>query len=113
MAPGLYINGASFYNFDRHGVVFEVTSIQGLCVVDCGGFYYWTEGIKNQIFIILAITPKRLTSGRAHLRNFAPELHSSLETSQCLRAIGDTVYDLTGPGIEPQIFRTCSYVLNN
>ena len=47
--------------------------------------------IKNQIFIIRGITPKRVTSGGAHLRGLAPELHSSEETSQRWRAVGDTV----------------------
>ena len=34
--------------------------------------------------------------------------HSSEETSQRWRAIGDTASDLTCPGIEPHIFRTDS-----
>ena len=36
-------------------------------------------------------TPKRVTSGGAHLRGLAPGLHSSEETSQRWRAVGDTV----------------------
>ena len=37
------------------------------------------------------ITPKRVTSGGAYLRDLAPGLHSSEETSQQWRAAGDTV----------------------
>ena len=37
------------------------------------------------------ITPKRVTSGGAHLRGLAPRLHSSEETSQRWQAIGDAV----------------------
>ena len=36
------------------------------------------------------ITPKRVTSGGAHLRGVAPEQHCSEETSHCVR------YDLPG-----------------
>ena len=48
---------------------------------------------KNQIFIIRTgfITPKRVTSGEGHLRCLPPGLHSSKETSQRWRAVGDTV----------------------
>ena len=35
-------------------------------------------------------TPKRVTSGGAHLRGLAPAQHSSEETSQGWRAAGDT-----------------------
>ena len=51
------------------------------------------------------ITPKRVTSGGAHLRDLAPRLHSSEETSQRWRA---NCANLTGPGIEPQTSRTGS-----
>ena len=37
------------------------------------------------------ITPKRVTSGRAHLRGAALGPHSSEQTSQRWRAVGDTV----------------------
>ena len=53
------------------------------------------------------ITPKRVTSGGAHLRGLAPGQHSSEETSQRRRVVGDTV-NLTGPRIEPQTSRTDS-----
>ena len=55
---------------------------------------------KSNLHYTCDITPKRvtLTSGEAHLRclilgNIAPK--------RC-RAVGDTVSDLTNPGIEPQ-----------
>ena len=50
--------------------------------------------IKKQIFIIYTrvITPKRITSGMAHLRGLAPRQRSSTKTSQRWRAVGDTVF---------------------
>ena len=39
--------------------------------------------------------------------------HDSEETSHRWRAIGDTVFNLTGPGIEPLTFPTDSNVCNN
>ena len=46
------------------------------------------------------ITPMCVKNNGAHLRGLAPKQHSSEETSQRWRAVGDTVPDLTGPGIE-------------
>ena len=63
------------------------------------------------ITFIRGITPKRVTSGRAHLRGLAPGQHSSEETSQRWRAVGHCVSNLTGPGIDTQTFRTESDVL--
>ena len=37
-------------------------------------------------------TPKRVTSGAAHLRRIAPGKHRSEETLQQCRAVGDTVF---------------------
>ena len=62
--------------------------------------------IKSNLHYTRGITPKRVTSSEAHLRGLAPGLHSSEETSQRWRAVGDTVPFLTGPGIEPQTSRT-------
>ena len=38
--------------------------------------------------------------------------HSSKETLQRWRAVGDTASDLTAPGIEPNTFRADSHVFN-
>ena len=46
---------------------------------------------KSNLHYTRGITPKRVTSGGAHLRGLAPGLHSSEETSQRWRAVGDTV----------------------
>ena len=54
------------------------------------------------------MTPPRVMSGRTHLRSLAPGLLSSEETLQRWQAIGDTVSDLSEPGIEPQTSRTDS-----
>ena len=47
--------------------------------------------IKSNLHYTRGITPKRVTSGGAHLRNLAPGLHSSEETWQRWRTVGDTV----------------------
>ena len=49
-------------------------------------------------------SPKRVTSGGAHLRGLAPKRHSSEETSKRWRHCAD----LTDPKFEPQISRTDS-----
>ena len=46
---------------------------------------------KSNLHYTRGITPKRVTSGGAHLRDLAPGLHSSEETSQRWRAVGDSV----------------------
>ena len=46
---------------------------------------------------------ERVPIDGANLRHLAPGQHSYEETSQRWRAVGDTVFDLTDPGIEPQI----------
>ena len=48
------------------------------------------------------ITPESVASGEAHLSDLAPGQHSFEETSQRLRAMGDTVCDLTDLGIKPR-----------
>ena len=60
--------------------------------------------LKSKIFhYIHCVTPKRVTSCRAHPRVIAPVNTVSLkEMSQRWRAFGNTVSDLTGPRFEPQ-----------
>ena len=69
--------------------------------------------LKNQKNLLYTrdITPKRVTSGRAHPRGIASEQHSSEKTSLRYRAVGDTVSGLIGPGIEPQTYRIDGDVL--
>ena len=47
--------------------------------------------IKSNLHYTRRITPKRVTSCGAHLRGLAPRQHSSKETSQRWRVVGDTV----------------------
>ena len=68
----------------------------------------YSQNNKYQYHYTHGITPKRVTSGVAHLRVLAPGQHSSDETSQRWRAVGDTVVDLTSPGIEPLTSHTDS-----
>ena len=49
-------------------------------------------------------------SGGTRLRSLAPGQHSFEEMSKRWRAVGDTVSDLTDPGIEPQTSHTDSNV---
>ena len=67
--------------------------------------------IKVNLNYTHGITPKRVKSGGAHLRSLAPGQHSSGESSQRWRAVGDTVSNLKVPGFEPQTSRTDSNVL--
>ena len=46
---------------------------------------------KSNLHYTRRITPKRVTSCGAHLRGLAPGLHSSEETSQRWRVVGNTV----------------------
>ena len=46
---------------------------------------------KSNLHYTRGITPKRVTSCGAHLRCLAPGQHSSEETSQRWRIVGDTV----------------------
>ena len=48
-----------------------------------------------------------------HLGSLAPGQHSSEETSQQRRVVGDSISDLTGPVIEPQTSRTDNHVLSS
>ena len=49
---------------------------------------------KNQIFTDThSISPKGVTSGGVHLHCLTPGQHSSEETSQRRRAVGDTISD--------------------
>ena len=47
--------------------------------------------MKSKLHYTRGIMPKRVTSGGIHLRDLGPGLHSSEETSQRGRAVGDTV----------------------
>ena len=49
---------------------------------------------------------------RIYLRGLAPGLHSSEETWQRWRAVGDTVSNLNGPGIEPTTSSAVSDTFN-
>ena len=74
--------------------------------------------LSNQTFIVFTVlrrslAPGQVTSGGIHLRGLAPGQHSSEKTSQRWRAVGDTVPNLTDPGIELQIFRTHSNLMGN
>ena len=51
-----------------------------------------------------------VASGRARPRGLAPGQRSSKETLQRLRAVGYTMSDVTGLGIESQTFRIDSEI---
>ena len=68
---------------------------------------------KSNLHYTRGITLKRATSGGAHFRSLAPGQHCSEETSQQWRGVGDTVTDLTSPGMEPETFCTDSDVFHN
>ena len=62
---------------------------------------------KSNLHYTRRFTPKRVTSCGAHLRGLAPGQHTSEESSQRWRVVGDTA-DLTDRGIESQTSRTDS-----
>ena len=71
--------------------------------------------LSNQILIILVSLNSLLyrnvvASGRVRTRGLEPGQRSSKETSQRLQAVGYTVSDLTGLGIESQTFRINSEI---
>ena len=80
-----------------HDTFYYVTNHQQKRVVK--GFRFDKSNLHNTS----GITPMRITSGGAHLRGSAPGQDSSKKTLQRWRVVGDTVFDLTGPGIEPTI----------
>ena len=45
LSPGLVVEDVEFYNFNRGGAIFGVTTIDGTCVVFCGGFQYYLRGL--------------------------------------------------------------------
>ena len=53
--------------------------------------HYCLSKSKSNLHYTRRITPKRVTSCGAHLRDLAPGQHSSEETSQRWRVVGDTV----------------------
>ena len=57
---------------------------------------------KSHLHYTRGITPKRVTSDLVHRRCIAPGQHSSEETLQRWRAVGDTTSDLAISGIEHQ-----------
>ena len=50
-----------------------------------------SKKIKSNLHYTRRNTPKRVTSCGAHLRGLAPGQHSSEESSQRWRVVGDTV----------------------
>ena len=71
---------------------------------------------QSKQFLIILVSLNSLlyrnviASGGARPRGLAPGQLSSKETSQRLRAVGYTVSDLTGLGIESQTFRIDSEI---
>ena len=69
---------------------------------------------SNQILIVLVslnlLYRNVVANGGARPRGLARGQRSSKETSQQLRAVGYTVSDLTGLGIESQTFRIDSEI---
>ena len=67
---------------------------------------------KKKLHYTRRITSRSVTSAEAHLRDLAPEQHSSEETSQRWRVVGDTGFDSTRQGIERKTLRNNSGVLS-
>ena len=68
---------------------------------------------KSNLHSTRGITPKRVTSGGAHLRGLAPGQQSCDEKLQPWRAVGETMFGLTGSEIETKTYRIDSNVFNH
>ena len=68
-------------------VIVWFLSVNNICVC-CAGVKLFK---KSNLHYTRRITPKRVTSCGAHFRGLAPGQHSSEETSQRWRVVGDTV----------------------
>ena len=68
------------------------------------------QKIKSNLNYTRGITHKPVTSGGVHLCDLAPGRRSFEDTSLRWRAVGDSVPDLTGLGIEPKTSCTDSGV---
>ena len=68
---------------------------------------------KSNLCYTRGITPKRVTSGGAHLRGLAPGLRSPEETSQRWRSVGDTVSILLTRNLNPRSPAPIASALSN
>ena len=93
---------ASQFNFDVTITFFNYGIHKLIMMQEAHGL----TGHVGRVNYTRGFTPKRVTNGRANLRDLTPVQHSSEETSQRWRAVSDTVSDLTDPGFEPQTSRT-------
>ena len=49
------VEDVEFYNFNRGGVAFKMTTIDGTCKQYCGGFYYKLKGCYDNTFKIFKV----------------------------------------------------------
>ena len=68
---------------------------------------------KRNLQYSRGIAPMCVTRGEAHLLDLETGQHSSEETTQRWRAVGDTVPNMTGPAIKLRTSRTDSHVFNH
>ena len=69
------------------------------------------EKKKSNLYYTRDIPPKRVTNGGNHLRGLAPGQHSSEETSQRWRAVGNSVSKWTTSRIKPMTYSADNNVL--
>ena len=75
----------------RFIIIFEPVRYRNAKQCICLEFAQQNQKSKSNLHYTRRITPKRVTSCGAHLRGSAPGLHSSEETSQRWRVVGDTM----------------------
>ena len=68
---------------------------------------------KSNLHYTRRITPKRVTSSGAHVRGLAPGLAQLRRNVAAVASRWQYCADLTGPGFEPQTFRTDSVCPSN
>ena len=68
-----------------------------------------SKAIKSSVANTFGVKPKRVTSDWAHLRVFTSEQHSSRRNDAAMASrLRDSVYNMTAPAIEHQIYCTDS-----
>ena len=76
------------------------------CYATFGGLqeisFETNKKVKSNFHYTCGITPTHLTSGGANRRRLAHGQHSFEDMWQRWRAISDTAFDLTDPGIKPR-----------
>ena len=93
-------------------VVFLFEFLQQILIFVHKKVIFETSYIQKNPHYTRDITLKRVTSSGIHLRGSAPGQHSSEETLQQWRAVGNTASDISGLVFVPKTYRADNNVFN-